>query len=266
MSTLLQSQSTASRAGDPAQRQSALGVDYVEVADEPLHVERFRNQHVRVYFVTLVPGVVSLYHRHRENTLYIVIKGGVCRSDEPGRQKQRIPGVGRSTRLRSKLSLAVQKLIFGSTNVPPSSVVMQYHAEFPLIHRVCAAASNAHAMELVGIEVFRSPRSLLNAPQAFVQSRLSARSLQGFELEFRDRQLAVHRIRLAPGARTGPRRLGPPSALVIVAGAATWSSTPGWEAVRTLEQGAVQWLDADALLQLVNPREVELEALLITLH
>jgi len=51
-----------------------LGVEYVKVNDEPNHVERFKNDWVRVYMATIAPGTNTLYHRHCENTLYIAVE------------------------------------------------------------------------------------------------------------------------------------------------------------------------------------------------
>ncbi len=49
---------------------------YVEVADEPLHKEVYADRYFRAYLATLTPGQATCYHRHSEDTLYFVIKGG----------------------------------------------------------------------------------------------------------------------------------------------------------------------------------------------
>lgn len=236
-----------------------LGVEYVEVVDEPLHVEQFRNERIRVYYVTLAPGASTLFHRHSENTLYVVIEGGVSSSEEPGRQKQRIPGVGRSLSLGAKLSLAAQRLILGQTHVPTAALVMQYHAAHPLTHRVCAAARNQRAMQLIGIEIMPHQRRSLD----FVRERLAAWDMRGLPRELSDRHVSVRRVQLAPGERSARRRIGPPSLLVALKGAADWTAGGS---VRAIKPGTAQWLGSRARLELVNPHPAPFEALLVTLR
>jgi hypothetical protein len=60
------------------------GIEYVEVNDESNHVERFKNDWVRVYMATIAPGTKTLFHRHRENTLYVAVENGIHHN---GRQK-----------------------------------------------------------------------------------------------------------------------------------------------------------------------------------
>jgi len=49
---------------------------YVEVTKESLHTEIYKNEQVRVYIATIPPGISTLYHRHSEDTVYIVLEGG----------------------------------------------------------------------------------------------------------------------------------------------------------------------------------------------
>ena len=93
---LLQDEASSDERNPTSNRNDRLAVPNVDVGDEPHHIECFRNDHVRVYLATIDPGASTLYHRHRVNTLYVVIAGGVNRSDEPGHQRQRA-GVGASS-------------------------------------------------------------------------------------------------------------------------------------------------------------------------
>ena len=106
---------------------------YVEVADEPNHVEQFKNQFVRVYMATIPPGAKTLMHRHVENTLYVVIEGGVNSSDEAGKQEKLVVGLPRSTPLSRKLAWATTRLLFGSMRLQRSQFFVQYHRGRPYI-------------------------------------------------------------------------------------------------------------------------------------
>lgn len=48
--------------------------DFVEVHDEPLHRVQFRNDYVVIYTVDIPLGVTTLWHRHREDTVYCAIR------------------------------------------------------------------------------------------------------------------------------------------------------------------------------------------------
>ena len=171
-----------------------LGIDYVDVNDEPVHVEWFRNESVRVYMATIAPGTKTLYHRHSENTLYIAIEGGIHHIDTPSSQKQRPVGLPKSLRLATKATWLMRRLAFGTLDLPNSIVLMQYHRGFPVIHQVCASAKNKRPMRLLGVEVF---------PHA-ASSDAIALDFSGFPLEFADGELVVYRIRLGAKKLDGP--------------------------------------------------------------
>jgi hypothetical protein len=230
-----------------------LGIEYVEVNDEPNHVERFRNDWVRVYMATIAPGTRTLYHRHRENTLYVAIHGGIHHNDLPGVQKQRSIGLPRSLGLATKVAWFVKRLVFGTVNLPTSTMVMQYHREFPIIHRICASTKNGQPMDLLGIEVFRHPilrnDTLLDA--------------SGFALEYTDAELTVYRVRLSAGRSTGHLRVPGPSVLVMTTGSGRLSTGDDFASSFALGAGSVRWLGETANLDLANVGNGGLDALLV---
>jgi nucleoside-diphosphate-sugar epimerase len=241
--------------GAHALTDAKLGVEYVEVNDEPNHVERFRNDWVRVYMATIAPGAKTLYHRHRENTLYIAIEGGIHHNDLPGTQKQRSIGLPRSLRLTTKVVWLLRRLLFGTVDLPTSTMVMQYHRDFPIIHRICASSKNGHPMELLGIEVFRHPTRRNDTP-------LDA---SGFALEYTDAELTVHRIRLGAGISTGHRRIPGPSLLVMTTGSGRLSTGNDLASSFELSAGGVRWLGEAANIDLANVGNDGLDALLVTI-
>jgi dihydroflavonol-4-reductase len=241
--------------GAHALTDAKLGVEYVEVNDEPNHVERFKNDWVRVYMATIAPGTKTLYHRHRENTLYIAIEGGIHHNDLPGTQKQRSIGLPRSLRLTTKVVWLLRRLLFGTVDLPTSTMVMQYHRDFPIIHRICASAKNGHPMELLGIEVFRHPACRNDTP-------LDA---SGFALEYTDSELTVYRIRLVAGGSTGHRRIPEPSLLVMTTGSGRLSTGNDHASSFELSAGGVRWLGEAANIDLANVGNDGLDALLVTI-
>ena len=241
--------------GAHALTDAKLGVEYVEVNDEPNHVERFKNDWVRVYMATIASGTKTLYHRHSENTLYIAIEGGIHHNDLPGTQKQRSIGLPRSLRLTTKVVWLLRRLLFGTVDLPTSTVVMQYHRGFPIIHRVCASAKNNRPMRLLGIEVFR---------HATVPSDASF-DASGFALEYTDAELTAYRVRLDAGSSTGRRRIPWPSLLVMTTGSGRLSTGNDPASGIELVAGGVQWLGEGANIDLANIGNDGLDALLVTI-
>jgi hypothetical protein len=204
---------------------------------------------------TIAPGTKTLYHRHRENTLYIAIEGGIHHNDLPGTQKQRSIGLPRSLRLTTKVVWLLRRLLFGTVDLPTSTMVMQYHRDFPIIHRICASAKNGHPMELLGIEVFRHPACRNDTP-------LDA---SGFALEYTDSELTVYRIRLVAGGSTGHRRIPEPSLLVMTTGSGRLNTGNDHASSLELSAGGVRWLGEAANIDLANVGNDGLDALLVTI-
>lgn len=235
------------------QHDPELGVEYVEVNDEPHHIEQLRNAYVRVYLATIEPGTCTLYHRHRVNTLYIVTSEGSSTSEEPGNQKQHT-GVGRSIPTTTKLTWWAKRKLARTFRLPTGTVLMQYHAKYPLTHRLCAASENDQPIRMLGIELLAAPHGPAGRPPA----------LSALPVEFHDRQATVYRIELAGGQRTDRLRPRRPGLLVLVSGTAALHLAPGASS-QTLIPGAVRWLDPDVDFELANPAATPLHALLIAL-
>jgi hypothetical protein len=233
-----------------------LGVEYVEVNDEPNHIERFKNDWVRVYMATIAPGAKTLYHRHRENTLYVAIEGGIHHNDVPGAQKQRSIGLPRSLRFATKLAWLLRRLVFGTVDLPTSTMVMQYHRDFPLIHRICASSKNGHPMELMGIEVFRHPGRRNDTPI----------DTSGFALEYTDPEFTAYRVRLDADSATGRHRIPVPGMLVMTTGSGRLSIGNDFASSSEVGAGGVTWLGEASNIDLTNVGNDGLDALLVTMN
>jgi hypothetical protein len=204
---------------------------------------------------TIAPGTKTLYHRHCENTLYIAVEGGIHHNDLPGTQKQRSIGLPRSLRLTTKVVWLLRRLLFGTVDLPTSTMVMQYHRDFPLIHRICASSKNGHPIELLGIEVFRHPARRNDTP-------LDA---SGFALEYTDAEFTAYRVRLGAGRSTGRRRISGPSLLVMTKGSGRLSTGNDFASSFELSGGGVRWLGETSNIDLTNIGNDGLDALLVTM-
>jgi len=131
------------------------GAGYVEVADEPSHRELHADAQLRAYSVDLSAGQATLYHRHSEDTLYIVTRGGGMRTQSfqgYGRGRMEFP---RSLPVRTKLWFAIQTVLTGSVRLPTGLSFFMPTAERPLIHRAVASSRNRDTVCLIGVEILR---------------------------------------------------------------------------------------------------------------
>ena len=204
---------------------------------------------------SIAPGTCTLYHHHHINTIYVVMAGGLCRSEEPGNQPQRTR-VGRSVLLPTKLSWALRRRFARPLPLPAGILLMQYHSDTPLTHRLHASTSNPAPIQMLGIELLTDP-----APdQPHPAHRL------GLTVEYEDRQATTYGIRLKPGQSTNRLQPGAPSILALVSGSAQLQSLNAGTVGRPLAPGTVQWLDSGENFELTNPAAATLHALLITLN
>ncbi|MDN5724757.1 MAG: hypothetical protein L0G99_02335 [Propionibacteriales bacterium] len=201
---------------------------WVEVDDEPHHVEKFRNDLVRVYEARIPAGTATQLHHHSIDTRYVTVSGGRFRSDEPGRQHPHTR-LGRSITRSRQLILLARRLLTGWLQMPCGTLIIQPHAMHPLIHQVRAHPRNAGPVRMIGVELRdRAVRSS------------TIRSLSGLAVEHADQRATTYRIDLAPGTTTGPIPLDRGGVLIVAEGQATVGATD----TRTVGGPAAEWLDA----------------------
>jgi hypothetical protein len=91
---------------------------YVHVTKEPLHIQELENDFIRTYRASLAPGVQTDFHRHSEDTIYIVLSGGTV-STELMKYSPECPTVlPLSFHLPAKLKWGVQRFFTGSLKLP----------------------------------------------------------------------------------------------------------------------------------------------------
>lgn len=218
-------------------------IKWVEVNEEPNHVELFRNHAVRVYEATIAPGTATQYHHHGVDTIYIVITGGTLRSEEPVQQTSSTQ-FGRSVSLPTKVGwLASRTLARGWLQMTEGTLLMQLHHAHPLVHRVVASTGNATPIRMLGIELHRTP-----SPGRLPEGR-------GVRLEYADQRARTYRVRLGPGEATAALRVPHGAVLAVITGIVTLD--PG-----TDERRGATWVAPQIDAVLSNDGSVLLDCLL----
>jgi hypothetical protein len=165
-------------------------VGYVEVADEPLHKEVYANRYFRAYLATLSPGQGTYYHRHSEDTLYLVIKGGRMSTINFKGYKRSPMVFPRSFPFYKKLWLALQNVFTGSVHLPDGLFFFMPTKKHPSIHLAAASPRNRDEVCLMGIEIRYSSTN----PPPLVHDTLPWRA------EYDDGSFKVLVCTLAPAA------------------------------------------------------------------
>jgi hypothetical protein len=133
--------------------------NYVEVAEEPMHVEHFKNEHFRLYIATIPPGESTLYHRHSEDTLYIVLDGGLIRNEYYNDKQINRILFPKSVKLLTILYLGLQSVFARHVYFPGKLFFLMANKKRESIHRAITSIENKRNMRLMGIEIFFNPIS-----------------------------------------------------------------------------------------------------------
>lgn len=183
----------------------AADVEYVEVRDEPNHIHKFENEDVRVYDAQVPAGHVTLYHRHSENTIYVVV--------DPSRLKtQAVEGRPTEREFRAK------------------TVFYNPQREHPLIHEVTNVGDTD--ARLIAVEFRGKAREAAHA-------RTTAHGYsEGLVNEF----VRVNMLALEPGERTSPHVFHYPTVTVaLTPGVVTRESKDSPTVTETVEPGEVTY-------------------------
>jgi hypothetical protein len=168
------------------------GPAWVAVADESSHVEVFRNDVFRAYVADLSPGQETEYHRHAEDTLYLVLEGGGSTT----RRHPLSPNVSytfpRSVGLCRKLRWALATVLRRPIELEAEVALYMKNRDRPAIHRVKAAEGNRAHMRLMGIEAL-GPR---------VHAPIRKRRTPFGELDLADDAFSLYRFDVREGSGT----------------------------------------------------------------
>lgn len=127
-------------------------VRFVDVNEEPMHKELFKNQYIRLYVATIPPGMQTLYHRHSIDTLYAVIQGGIIGTQIAGDSKRYPMNFPISFCIFSKVRWGIRNLLTGSIKMPKGLFFSLPHKSKPIIHRATASINNINDIIMMGVE------------------------------------------------------------------------------------------------------------------
>jgi hypothetical protein len=205
------------------------GAAFVEVRDEPLHRRRFENQFVRVFDVLVPPGERSLYHRHTEDTVYVVV--GAANT------VQWIDG----------------KEVTNSPVEAGHNFCGQHHSK-PLIHQVGNLGPST--MRLIGTEIRQAP------PHA----ALPALTDPALTLRRETPRVRSYLATLNPGqALSFGERDYYGTLVVIDEGCLDFGGSTGWRSVLA-NVGDLLWNEGPAPERVVNIGETPMRCLLVELR
>jgi hypothetical protein len=213
--------------------------EWVPVEFEPVHGELFQNQLVRVYEARIEPGATTLDHRHDEDTMYVVVRGGTFRSDNSWRQRN-VTRTGRSSGLLRTVGWLVRRLTIGWLRIPDGTLLWQPHSDHPLVHRVSASPSNDTALRMLGIELRR------RRPPRRIPETTAVR------LEYASPRCTSYRITVSPGTTVD---IPSESVVTVVHGEITTADGSHHPAGATLwitEDGSLTSRSAEPLLAILT--------------
>ncbi|WP_028973204.1 hypothetical protein [Spirochaeta cellobiosiphila] len=125
----------------------------VDVEQEPLHKEVYRNQNLRIYRTILQPGQKTLIHKHSHNTIYIVVQGGKMLEQPLKKHSPSPQKIISFIKLKYLGELLFQKLFHNYINLETGFTFYLPSKKYPITHTATASPDNKKAVELLGIEI-----------------------------------------------------------------------------------------------------------------
>ncbi len=232
--------------------------EYVEVADEPLHKEIHADGHFRAYMATIAPGQATGFHRHSQDTLYIVIHGGRMYNKNYRGSKRSSMFFPRSFPLYKKLWFAVQNVFTGAVRLPDGLFFFMPTQKNPSIHLAKASPRNRNAACLMGVEV-------RYGSTGFVPH---AHNTPALRVEFDNGVAKVLVCRLGPGASCDIALPGYHLFAVCTKGFIQITPEPGAGAKRDASRLAVGDylpMSGDILAMAANPGDTASEGIILAI-
>jgi len=229
--------------------------NYVEVNDEPLHVELFRNKYIRLYNASLSPGAATMFHRHCEDTIYIVHEGGVISTEIfPGSEKSPA-SFPKSFGLFQKALMGIRLVTTGSIRLPKSLFFSILSKDQPIVHRAVASAKNTKNMELMGVEILCENR----------QSKYITLKDSCYKVEYENDKYSVLKLLLKPGQSKNVV-YDFPGVIISLNGKAEFKDVDSKESTYdVLESRDFSWYEGTVTQALVNKGRENFEAIIIVL-
>jgi hypothetical protein len=235
-------------------------IRFVEVSDEPIHKEFFKNKYIRIYIADIPPGKGTQYHRHSRDTIYIVLEGGIISTEVVGKQRIDTFRFPKSFSLLSKLKLGIGSIIFGSMKLSKTFFFIMFHKDLPVVHKAIASNENLNDMKLMGIELIKP----------YKDKKLMPLKSKYFQIDFETNNFRVYRLNLEPGQSTGLLEYDFPGLLIAVNGIANIERSGTNLSAMTafeLKCGEFGWYDCSTVQNLLNSNQSKkrFEAIIIAL-
>jgi len=233
-------------------------INYVEVNKEPIHKELFKNQYVRLYLATIRPGERTLYHRHSEDTVYIVVQGGSIGNQIVGNSKRYPMDFPKSFGIFGKIRLGASNLLLGSVRMPKGFFFCMLHKKQPVIHRATASNDNLRDIIMMGIEIIKKSNH---------NNQLSL-SKDFYKHDYEADTFSIYRLKLRHGQSTGYHTYDLPVLAIALKGTSCISiegANPSAPRNSKLACGEFQWHDCKTTFHISNMGDGSFEAVIIAL-
>jgi len=166
-------------------------MNYLEESEEPFHSELSGNESFRVFRAVIPPGAETLYHRHSQDGIVVVIEGG--------RQATAVIGPSRTRRFMfpgpwgafRKLTAGVDGILTGFMPFSSGEFFATMYRGYPIVHKVTASPRNSSALILMDIQVL---------PLAAASSKAPREALRGARKRLVTDRFAASQAIMAPGA------------------------------------------------------------------
>ncbi|MEN8907214.1 MAG: NAD-dependent epimerase/dehydratase family protein [Clostridiales bacterium] len=181
---------------------------YVNVIDEPKHIECFKNEYFRVYNAKLKPGESTLYHKHSKDTVYIVLNGGKIHTKPYIKNKKSSTNFPKSVKLYSKIYFLIQKLFTSYIKLPDDMIFILLNKRLNYIHKAITHTKNNFDMEMMGIEISKT----------FCKKIISNLDDALFKIEYRNKFFSIFNFELKYGESSGTYSFESPFIIVCIRG------------------------------------------------
>jgi hypothetical protein len=221
---------------------------FVEVSDEPLHKEVYRNEHVRVYRAILKPGDSTDFHRHSKNTLYVTIRGGNIRTKTMKGTHACPTVLSKRVSLNKRICLLFQKVFSNSLNLFNGFVFYMASERNPVIHKATASGKNSFNMDLMGIEVLLSNKM-----------KYSVKDIYG-NIEIKSDEIMACRIPLNSHQKISGENLHGDGLIIVLSGEL---GIKGNQECAYLKIGDLYWTGDESILEIENQGLKQMEILYV---
>lgn len=211
--------------------------NFVEVLDEPCHKPFIQNPRINVFIAKLARNNTTMYHRHKEDTVYVVIAGSYCITQLLGSD------------------VHAQEYVTGDC-------FSAEHRLKPMIHRVeCLSESPSDAW-FIGSEILQN--------KSFVSDMVLEHNNYTPISKIKIPGCRVYRLQLTPHETTGNHLINFSGVFISLTNGQLEINNEKCDqhfplSSGTIEMGYVTWFDGPVRFEIQNLGSVTYEAILLLL-